>query len=253
MLNTNLLALAPGQGVLRRIIGTVPAPTVNSNLTLGVGFGVYGQLQELVSTNAITLDQSLILFGNWPDLNGNAGPGGGVIRLDPDLTGTLFNPLTNVNVLGPSTVPEGTTTAYSGRARYANGYQIDFTNTTWTTTRFTITNGVLTTGIVTSNTPAMLDVKYSSGGFLYDTTTNIVILDLPPPRLSQIQVVNSNVTLTVQGVPNRKNVLEAANSLSPPIVWLPRSTNALDGNGLGAFTQATGTNRTRFFRARESD
>jgi hypothetical protein len=112
---------------------------------------------------------------------------------------------------------------------------------------------VLTTGIVTSNTTATLDAKYSSGGFLYDAATNILILDLPPSRLSQIQVANSNVTLTVQGVPNRKNVLEAANSLSTPIAWLPLSTNVLDANGLGIFTQSTGTNRTWFFRTRESD
>jgi hypothetical protein len=176
-----------------------------------------------------------------------------VIRLDPGLTGASFNPLTNVNILGLPSVPEGTVSAYFGRARYSDGFQIDFTNTVWTSTRFPITNGVLTTGIVTSNTTATLDAKYSSGGFTYDASTNIVILDLPPPKLSQIQVANSNVTLAVEGVPNRKHVLEAANSLSNPIAWLPLSTNALDANGLGIFTQTTGTNQTRFFRARESD
>ena len=151
---TNLSSLAPGLSATGRISGTVPAPIVYPGDTNGVGYGAYAALQEQVDTNWFTVDEVLVLYGNWPDLGGFAGPGGGVIRLDPGLGGSLFNPLTNVSILGPSTVNEGTKPAYSGRARYASGFQIDFTNTVWSSTRFTITNGLLNIGSVTSNSPA---------------------------------------------------------------------------------------------------
>jgi len=250
---TNLPALSPGQGLVRHISGVVPPPSVNGSVTLGVGYGAYGELQESIGTNWFTLDQALLLFGVWPDLNGNQGPGGGVIRLDPGLTGAGFNPLTNVTVIGPPAVVEGSSAHYFGRARYANGFQSDFTNTVWTSTRFSITNGLLSTGIVTSNTPDTLTAQYSSGGFLYNANTNILVLDLPSPRLAVAMISGGNLTFVVQGVSNRLHVIEAADALTNPIVWIPISTNALDVTGLWTFAEPIGINRAqRFYRARET-
>jgi len=196
----------------------------------------------------------LLAFGVWPDLGGFQGPGGGVIRLDPGLTGAGFNPLASVSVLGPATLPEGSAAFYSGRARYANNYQYDFTNTVWTTTRFSITNGVLSTGIVTSNTPATLVAQYASGGFSYSASINIIILDLPPPILAQAQLFSkTNFSFQIRGVANRKHVVETTEALASPTVWVALSTNTLAPNGLLNFTNAIGTNLSRFYRARESD
>jgi hypothetical protein len=253
LLTTNLPALLPGQGLVRRVSAVVPAPTVNGTTTLGVGYGAYGQLQEIAGTNWITQDQGLVLFGSWPDLNGNQGPGGGVIRLDPGLTGAGFNPLTNVVVVGPSTLFEGALGNYFGRARYANGFQVDFTNTVWTSTRFSITNGLFTTGMVTNNTPATLTAQYSSGGFGYNADTNVTVLNLPPPKLATARISGGNLTFQVQGVSNRLHVIEAANALTNSVVWLPVGTNALDGNGLWTFAEPLNANRTeRYYRARET-
>jgi hypothetical protein len=253
LLTTNLPVLSPGQGLVRRVSGVVPPPIVNGSVTLGVGYGAYGQLQESAGTNWLTLDQALVLFGAWPDLNGNQGPGGGVIRLDPGLTGAGFNPLTNVTVIGPPIVVEGSSANYFGRARYANGFQVDFTNTVWTSTRFSITNGFLSAGIVASNTPDTLTAQYSSGGFLYNANANVLVLDLPSPRLAVAGVTGGNLNFQVQGVSNRLHVIEAADALTNPIVWIPIGTNALDANGLWTFAEPIGINRAqRFYRARET-
>jgi hypothetical protein len=256
MLNTNLAALAPSRGVVARITGVIPPPSTNpgSFLTNGVGYGAYGQLQEQVDTNWFSVDQTLMAFGVWPDLGGFQGPGGGVIRLDPGLTGAGFNPLASVGILGSSSVVEGTSALYSGLARYANNYQYVFSNTVWTTTMFSITNGLLSTGIITSNTPATLTAQYSSGGFTYTAVTNVTVLNLPPPALAQVQLfLKTNFVFQIQGVSNRNHVVEFASSLTNPIAWTPLSTNVLPGNGLLNFTNAIGTNKMRFYRARESN
>jgi hypothetical protein len=77
LLTTNLPILQPGQGLVRRIIGTIPAPSTNPGpvLTNGVGYGAFGQLQEQVDTNWFTVDQAVLAFGVWPDLGGFGGPG----------------------------------------------------------------------------------------------------------------------------------------------------------------------------------
>ena len=178
-----------------------------------------------------------------------------MVRLDPGLTGAGFNPLTSVNVLGANTVVEGNTNAYSGKATYANNYQYAFSNTTWTATLFNITtNGLFSPGIVASNTPVTITAQYSSGGFLYSASTNISVLNLPPPALAQVQLfLKTNFTFQIQGVSNRKHVIEFAGALTNPVVWTPLSTSTLPANGLLNFTNAIGTNRQRFFRARESN
>lgn len=257
LVQTNLSALNPGQGITRRVVGLIPAPSFNPGAvqTNGVGYGAFGQFQEQVDTNWFTADQSLLAFGVWPDLGGFDGPGGGVIRLDPGLTGAGFNPLAAVGVVGTTSVVEGTSNAYTGKATYANNYQYMFSNTVWTATLFNITtNGLFSSGIVTSNTPVTLSAQFSSGGFLYNAVTNITVLNLPSPTLAQVKLfLKTNITFQIQGVSNRKHVIEFASALTNGAVWAPLSTNTLPGSGLLNFTNAIGTNQQRFFRARESN
>jgi hypothetical protein len=255
LLTTNLPSLQPGQGLVRRIIGTIPAPSTNPGpvLTNGVGYGAFGQLQEQVDTNWFTVDQALLSFGVWPDLGGFGGPGGGVIRLDPGLTGAGFNPLAGVSILGAGTIQEGQTTNYIGNARYANSYLYTFSNTVWTTTLFSIaTNGIFSTGSTTSNTTATLTAAYSSGGFNYSTATNVAILNLPPPVIDQLAVAGTNFTFRIQGVAGRSHVIEATTNLSPPVSWSGVSNVVIPAGGLFNFTNTMGTNSARFFRVRES-
>jgi hypothetical protein len=248
---TNLIALSPGQGRTARIFGTLPAPFEDPTDTQGIGYGAYAELQEQFGSNWHTIDQTVVGFGDWPSLGGFDGPGGGVIRLDPGLTGSAFIPLTNVSVLGPAVVLEGTTTAYTGRARYSDGSQINFTNTLWTATRFSITNGLFSAGITTSNTPVGLSAKYSWSGFVYDAATNITVSDLPPPQLGQASVGSGLFSLQVQGVANRKHAIDTTTNLSAPVIWLPLTTNALGANGVLNVTNSIGTIPRRFYRARE--
>jgi hypothetical protein len=252
LIETNMPALTPGQSAARHVSGVTPAPTTAPDNSQGVGYGIYAALQEQVVTNWFTVDQALVLFGVWPDLNGNQGPGGGVIRLDPNLTGAGFNALSGVGILGPASVQEGGNAAFSGLATYANGFQYGFTNTTWAASRFSITNGLLSTGIVTSNTPVRLTTFYSSGGFNYSAFADITVLNLPPPLLSQPHLgTNGSFGLQVQGVANRKIAIEECGSLSNPITWMPITTNALDSSGVWNFLEPIGTNHQRFYRARE--
>jgi hypothetical protein len=220
---------------------------------------VYAQLQEQrIGTNWYTVDETIVLFGNWPRANGiisTIGPGGGVIRLDPGYIGLApFNPLTSVGILGSLTVPEGSSLTYTGQAIYANGSIHDFTDTAWASSRFTITpNGVFTAGSVTSNTSVLISAPYSYGGFLYSASSKVIVSDLPPPTFSGLSLIaNGSFTMTLGGVPGRSHVIEATTNLTPPTVWVPLATNATDTNGLLSLTNSSVTDFPRhFFRARE--
>jgi hypothetical protein len=248
--------LAPGQFTNLLIAGTVPAPSfVENGDSSGEGYGVYAELQEFgVSNNWTTVDQTLVLFGVWPELDGLPGPGGGVIRLDPGYVGLSgFDPLTGVAVFGPTNVVEGNQAFYFGRATYATGFQLNFTNTTWIASLFTATNGLFKSGIVTSNTSVSLLAKYSSSGFNFDATTNVTVLNLPAPVLRSPKLAGTNFTVRVEGVSNRVHVIEATTNLTAPVVWQSVGTNNLGATGFWNFTNAINSNPRRFFRAREGD
>lgn len=244
--------ISPGQFTNISVSGTIPAPTVGNSL--GTGYGAYARVQEQLPDNSwSTVDQVLICFGNWPNFGFIAGPGGGVIRLDPGITGAGFNPLAAVSILGPLTVTEGTSANFSGRALYANGYTYNFSNTVWASSLFSITtNGLFTTGIVTSNTPVTLDASYSSSGFAYHAVTNVSVLNLPSPFLDQVRIsARTNIVFRVQGVPGRTNVVEATTNLAAPVIWTSLSNLVIPAGGFLNFTNALGTNNARFFRIRE--
>ena len=249
---TNLAALSPGQGRVARMFGSLPAAFVDPNGLEGIGYGAYAELQEQFGSNWHTIDQTIIGFGEWPDLGGFGGPGGGVIRLDPGLSGGAFIPLTSVRVIGPATVPEGSMANYTGLATYLNGTQISFSNTVWTASLFSITNGVFTSGSVANDTAVTLAAKYSSSGFLYDATTNIVVLNqnVMPSRIFFPTWVNGTFSMQLQGVASRKYAVDATTNLSAPIVWQALSTNQLGGSGVWNFSEPT-LHRQRFYRARE--
>jgi hypothetical protein len=244
--------ISPGQFANIAVSGTIPAPTVGNSL--GTGYGAYARVQEQLPDNSwSTVDQVLICFGNWPNFGFVAGPGGGVIRLDPGITGAGFNPLAAVSILGPLTVTEGRTTNFTGRALYANGYAYNFSNTVWASSLFTITtNGVFTTGIVTSNTPVTLDASYSSSGFAYHAVTNISVLNLPPATISQVKLTNKNISFFILGVTNRKHILEATDALANNTTWTPIATNTLPA-GSWTFSEPVTNHPQRFYRTRESE
>jgi len=251
----SVAALAAGQSVLTPISGTAPGPDP-SDASSPIAYGVYAELQEEQVTNLwFTVDETLVTFDDWPGIGQIFGPGGGVIRLDPSYVGlSAFNPLQTVTVLGPSTVTEGSSAAYTGKATYTDSSVQNFTNTSWTASRFTIaTNGIFTPGSVTSNATVSLTAPYSCGGFVYSASSNVTILNLPPPAITGLQVqANGSLTLSLNGVPGRSHVIEAATNLSPPAAWSPLITNATDGSGILNVTNLpTGGFPQRFYRARE--
>ena len=251
---SNSAALAAGQAVLVPISGTAPAPDL-TDPSRPIAYGVYAELQEQqISNRWFTVDETLVTFDNWPGIGQIFGPGGGVIRLDPSYVGLSgFNPLLSVNVLGASTVTEGNSATYTGKATYADSSFYSFTNTSWSASRFTVTtNGLFTTGGVTSNTVVLLTAPYSSGGLIYNATTNVTVLNLPPPIITSLKLTNGNLTLSLNGVPGRSNVIEATTNLSAPAAWLPLITNAADGSGsLKVTNLSTAGFPRRFYRARE--
>src|SRR5207244_11074710 len=96
-----------------------------------------------------------------------------------------FNPLQSVKVLGPSSITEGQSAAYTGRATYTDATIFNFTNASWSASTFSITTGgVFTAGSVTSNQIVLLSAPYSSGGIRYNAATNVTVLNLPPPLLT---------------------------------------------------------------------
>ena len=265
------LKLSAGGGAAVPLAGAIPPafdPVVSGGSTgSGTGWGVFAVLeeQELDGTNWLTLDETLVLFGDWPTLGeSDPGPGGGVIRLDPNYVG-LSNyfrlDASSVRALGPASILEGGFAAYSGSARYVDLYDNvrinNFTNTSWSVTPsnpFAITtNGVFSAGSVTSNTVVTLAAPYASRGLLYTAITNVTVLNLPPPSFTGLNLLsNGSLALGLSGVPHRSHVVEAATNLTPPTVWLPLATNVIAANGLTNFIDLARTNfPRRFFRARE--
>ncbi len=254
--NWLLPSLAPGQNTNLPIAGITPAPTeVQPGISSAEGYGVYAELQEQTDASSwATIDQALVLYGTWPNLNGLPGPGGGVIRLDPDYLGlSSFNPLQSVIAVGPATVTEGMSGNYWGKAIFNDATIVNFTNTAWTASRFTIaTNGLFTSGNVTSNSVVTLSAPYSSQGLVHNATTNVTVINLPPPSLANLGLLgNTGIVFTLSGVPGRSNVIEATTNLAASGVWLPLATNA-PASGLSSFTNYSRTNfPQRFYRARE--
>ena len=246
--------VGPGQSSLvQNITGAIPAPEINPGSSCSVGWGAYAQLQEQPpnTTNWFTVDSVLILFGNWPQLNGIIGPGGGVVRLDPDWVGlTADNPLVQVVILGPLTVPEGSSTPYIGSATYTLGQTYSFSNTAWSASRFTITsNGVFTAGSVLSNTPVTLTAPYTNEGYLLTTMTNVTVLPLMFTALNALTNTGVAVTLT-NGIPGGSNVIQATTNLACTNCWVTLLTNLFPSNGV-LNTNLPWTNSRGFFRARE--
>jgi uncharacterized repeat protein (TIGR03803 family) len=252
---TNPTTLAPNSTTNIAISGICPAPTnyVIAGTTNAVGWGVFAQLEEQVGTNWFTQDKDLVLYSVWPTNNGFPGPGGGVIRINPTTGGAVVR-LTNTMILGPLSVNEGTTNAYQGFARFSDGGTFAFSNTVWTASRFTITtNGLFHSDSITSNTPVTLGCYYIYDNKTNNAATNIMVLDLPGPRLTNFTVLPSKqFQFVVNGVPGRSHVIEAATSLGTPTIWTSLATNATSPSGTWIFTDpASSSLSRRFYRAHE--
>jgi hypothetical protein len=249
--------VAPGANASVPVSGLCPAPILVDPANLGFGWGVFALLEEQVGTNWFLKDKSLLFYGVWPLVGGFPGPGGGVIRLDPGLSGGNYIPivLTNVTIQGPATVLEGSSAAYVGAAQFNDGSIVYFTNTVWNATRFSIqTNGVFQAGSTTFNLPLTISCSY-----IYYVTNvigrPITVLNLPPPSwLPGASVTNRIFQTTLSGVNNRKHVIEAATNLSASTIWVPLATNNLGANGTLIFIDTNATNFSRrFYRAREAE
>jgi len=252
---TNPTTLAPNSTTNFVINGLCPAPTnyVFAGTTNAIGWGVFAQLEEQVGTNWFPQDKELVVYGVWPTNDGFPGPGGGVIRINPT-GGTGIVLLTNTSIIGPLTVNEGTTNAYQGFVRFSDGGTFTFSNTVWTASRFTITtNGLFHSGPIISNTPVTLGCFYVYDNKTNNATTNITVLDLPGPRLTNFTVLpNKQFQFVINGVPGRLHVIEAATNLGPPTIWTVLATNATGQGGTFIFTDpASSSLARRFYRAHE--
>jgi hypothetical protein len=250
------VSLGSGQNKQLHFTGMAPAPLgPNPGDSTAQGWGVYAQLQEQPPgiTSWFTIDEVLVLFGNWPSFSGVAGPGGGVIRLDPYYTGTTqFVPFPAVLILGTNRI-EGTGSAtYVGRATFSTGTNVMFTNTAWSAipANFPITtNGLFTPPRVISNTVATVACPYSFEGFVSNATLQVTVL-APPTFTSFKLVTNGGLSLTLNGNPGRTNVIEASTNVAPPFTnWVPLATNAATNWNFIDFSRTNFARR--FYRARE--
>ena len=171
--------LVPGASNSVQLTGTAPAPdTVTQGTSSAQGYGVYAQLQEQAGpTNWYAVDETLVLFGVWPQVALFFGPGGGVVRVDPDDSGNSdFNQVQTVAIQGPTTVNSGASADFVGDATYADGTTIEFTNVEWSASDFSITtNGEFTAGLENSNTPVTVTAVYGFEGFSYSFSTNVTV------------------------------------------------------------------------------
>jgi hypothetical protein len=248
--------VAPGATTNITISAICPAPTnyIVNGITNPIGWGVFAQLEEQVGTNWFLKDKALAVYSVWPSSGGFSGPGGGVVRINPTGGGAVVR-LTNTTILGPLTVNEGSTNAYQGFARFSDGGTFTFSNTVWTASLFSInTNGLFAAGSVSNDTPVTLACYFVFNDKTNNAITNVTVLNLPPPRLTNFTVLaNKQFQLTVNGVPGRFHVIEATTNLATPTIWTALVTNATSAGGTLIFTDsaAPGLSR-RFYRAHEA-
>jgi uncharacterized repeat protein (TIGR03803 family) len=247
--------IAPGAISTNIIFGVCPAPTnyVFAGTTNPIGWGVFAQLEEQVGTNWFIKDKDLALYSIWPTNAGFDGPGGGIIRINPSGTNAIVR-LLSTSIFGPLSVNEGTTNAYQGFVRFSDGGTFTFSNTVWTASRFTITtNGLFHSDPVTSNTPVALGCYYVYDNRTNTASTNIMVLDLPGPRLTNFVVLpNKQFQFVVNGVPGRSHIIEATANLGPPTIWTALATNSTGPTGTFIFTDPAAPSLSRrFYRAHE--
>ncbi len=75
--------IGPSNSITTTVNGLCPAP-IEDLVTFfkwGIGWGVLAYLEEQVGGDWLTCDGRLLAVGEWPRLNGFAGPGGGVITV----------------------------------------------------------------------------------------------------------------------------------------------------------------------------
>jgi hypothetical protein len=98
----------------------------------------------------------------------------------------------------------------------------------------------------------LLTVPYYFSGITFITSSNITVLNLPAPTITNLSLLGTDgIVFALNGVPGRSNVIEAATNFAAPVVWVPLVTNA-PANGVFNFTNFSRTNiPVRFYRARE--
>jgi len=97
-------------------------------------------------------------------------------------------------------------------------------------------------------------INYTVGDGFGGNTPGMINVQVGPPPTNSIAgtVVNGNgtVTLSFVGVANYTYQVQSTANLTPPVVWLPVSTNTADINGLWQFTDAQATNyQQQFYRS----
>ena len=76
-----------------------------------------------------------------------------------------------------------------------------------------------------------------------------ISIPAPPAVITNLVFnLNSTVTLSFLGAPNSTNIIQAASSLMPPVVWQKVSTNVADANGVWQFMDNT-LKPSRFYRS----
>jgi hypothetical protein len=285
--------LAPGQSATLYVTGVVPAPTVlysadsdGTVSTFGLDYAVFFELQQQLTFHGVlgppggpdgwpTLNPIAGIPGNgWNSPGGlplpggsPGGTGGGTITLGPGYgnpggsysgQGNTATALSNVVIVGPETVPGGTSTNYLVAAKWVDGSIATANVGDWSAApnSFPIsTNGVFTPGPVATNTPVSISVPVAvlDSGITNKQTLskNVIVLGVWP-RFTAIRVLtNGTVALTLNQFPAHTNIIEAATNLAPPSIWTPLATNA-PPNGVWDFFDPFRSNFVRrFYRGRE--
>jgi hypothetical protein len=81
------------------------------------------------------------------------------------------------------------------------------------------------------------------------TNNGIVTVLMAQQTVSGVTIGDGSVTLNFMGMPGSNYWVEAATNLTPPVNWIPLSTNVAGTNGLWQFTDTQATNiLQRFYR-----
>jgi len=250
-------AIPPGLSDPFAFNGACPAP-LQEELFSGQGFEVFGLLEEQFGSIWFLQDKRLILQGAWPNVGGYGGPGAGLVRLEASLSGTPFDQLQSVEILGPSPIYGGDQVAYVALAHFLVNGDIAFTNTLWIAPPFPITNGVLESQSVAANTEVPVSVAYTFGSIASTNTRSILVVAGPELDPDGFSFNDEGFGFPVHGLPGRDHIIDAASGLDSVPDWTPIATNqpAPNGGPLGIWPFVdpdAGAFPRRFYRVRVVD
>jgi len=156
----------------------------------------------------------------------------------------MTSPANNTSLTAPATLNLTATVATNGNI--INNVQFYANVTNLISQDFSPPYICIWTNIGLGDYTVRARVNFNGDRYADSTVVNIAVANLPPV-IQAVAVTDGGLSLAGTGQVGQAYVLITALSLTPPIKWLPVTTNQPDGSGRFSFTNLPATNSQQFY------